>query len=111
MTATALVNASMTPALMRDMSTLYLVHQKDGQARFVLGFDWSHTYIADSQQKYSNEYSFLRIRIVQFNQTASQSNQAASSTWFLGVLNILFACLVCTQQPVWQNADLQQTLK
>ena len=33
-TATALFNASMTPALMRDMSTLYLVHQKDGQARF-----------------------------------------------------------------------------
>eukprot|EP00434_Breviolum_minutum_P008352 symbB.v1.2.007371.t1/scaffold449.1/size202926/1 len=51
-TATALVNASMTPALMRDMSTLYLVHQKDGQVMIFTGLGdhtWQMTRLPSQQ--------------------------------------------------------------
>ena len=63
-TATALLNASMTPALMRDMSTLYLVHQKDGQARFLEGFDWSHKKIRYTYCRFATKIMELKGIII-----------------------------------------------
>lgn len=63
-TATALVNASMTPALMRDMSTLYLVHQKDGQARFLEGFDWSRKSFRYTYCQFADKHMELKGIII-----------------------------------------------
>lgn len=63
-TATALINASMTPALMRDMSTLYLVHQKDGQAGSLEGFDWSHKKIRYTYGRFADKNMELKGIII-----------------------------------------------